>query len=71
VLGSFYTVGDVSHKDLSGNKLNIVYCNDISGNVQYIYNNDISGNKLKVTYNKDLAYTNSKLVRDISGNAAF
>jgi hypothetical protein len=84
VLGSFYTVGNTSPKDISGNtvwdiynkkikefaldmsgnKLNIVYHNDISGNIQYTYSNDISGNKIKVTYNKDIAYSN----KDISGN---
>lgn len=72
ILGSFYTVGNVSPKDisgntvwdiynkkvkvqedLSGNRLNSVYINDISGNVQYIYNNDISGNNIKVTYNNN------------------
>ena len=76
MLGSFYTVGDSSPKDISGNtvwdiynkkvkeftaldlsgtRLNIVYNNDISGNIQYIYNNDISGNKVKVTYNNHIS----------------
>jgi len=81
VLGSFYTVGDSSPKDISGNTVwdiynkkakapNIVYNNDISGNVQYIYNNDISGNKVKIIYNKDIGSMNTKARynNDISGN---
>ena len=65
VLGSFYTVGDSSPKDISGNSVWDIYNKKVKGHAAV----DLSGNKLNIVYSNDISGNVQYIYNnDISGN---
>jgi len=77
IIGSFYTAGDTSPKDISGNTVWDIYNkkvkeftrDELTNKLNLVYNNDISGN-VQYVYNNDISGNIVKVIynKDIDGS---